>query len=207
MDYATYLREQWRDAEAALPYYIFAGIVVIVVGLYYVCRYADLLNVRTPVSKTALTQAEQWHASGLKAWESGDLQSAETKFRQSINIYPGFAKGMSDLGALLDEMGKQEESIKILKQCVKIEPDAADAWFNLGTAYMAREEWGNAENAFHKSVNADPGDSEGWYNLGIMREKGEDIEGARLAYREGIIHEPADGIKEKLENALARLKG
>jgi tetratricopeptide (TPR) repeat protein len=153
-----------------------------------------------------LKPAEEWHDRGLKAWESGDLGGAAAAFRKAIDAYPEFVKGLSDLGALLEEMSQHEESINVLKKAVSLDPKAGDAWFNLGMAYLSEEDWHYAGIAFHKAVNADLKDGEAWFNLGVAREKGGDKEGAVLAYHESLSREPDGEIEGKLKDALGRLE-
>jgi tetratricopeptide (TPR) repeat protein len=168
----------------------------------------SLLPVPTRITPpdNILKPAEEWHVRGMNAWEAGNLKDAATAFRKAIDVYPEFVKGLSDLGALLEEMGQHEESMNVLKKAVSLDPKAPDAWFNLGVACLSEEDWHYAGNAFQKAVNADPKDGEAWFNLGVAREKGGDKEGAVLAYHESLFREPEGKIEGKIKEALGRLE-
>ncbi|KAK3606907.1 hypothetical protein CHS0354_018502 [Potamilus streckersoni] len=59
-----------------------------------------------------------------------------------------------------------ERAAKLFQKLVDINPDDAEAWYNLGTAYAGQEKYKEAEEAYREAVRINPDDAKAWNNLG-----------------------------------------
>jgi cytochrome c-type biogenesis protein CcmH/NrfG len=139
--------------------------------------------------------------------------SGESQFASYTDANAALAEG----NRLLDE-NQTEQAIAALKQAVKINPDLADAWFQLGIAYGIKELQAersgelvepasnskervkpNSERAFDKAVEAykkqlkaDPKDDAAQFNLGRTYAKLNEDEEAEDAFKEAVKLKPDD---------------
>jgi tetratricopeptide (TPR) repeat protein len=154
-------------------------------------------------------------------------KSANTNETQNVNAaeqpaYPTFTDAKEALAEgkrLLDE-NQTLAAIDALRQAVKIDPDLAEAWFQLGIAYslqeMQAEQTGettepdqpanskepvktNSEKAFRKAVEAykkwteaNPEDHVAFYNLGRTYSKLMQDEDAEEAFEKAVKIKPDD---------------
>ncbi|MFH6992809.1 tetratricopeptide repeat protein [Flavobacterium sp. FlaQc-48] len=58
-----------------------------------------------------------------------------------------------------------DKAIVSLEKCIKLKPDDAVAYFELGKNYLSLKEYQNAQNSFEKATQLDPKNK--WYWLGI----------------------------------------
>lgn len=134
--------------------------------------------------------------------------------------YPVFTdpnEALTEGKRLLDE-NQTEAAVDALRQAVKLNPDLAEAWFQLGIAYglleLQMEQSGtapeqpantkerfkpNSERAFEKAVEAykkwveaSPKDDAAWYNLGRTYSKLMQDEEAEKAFQQAVKLKPDD---------------
>src|SRR5438309_2216460 len=72
---------------------------------------------------------------------------------------------------LLFEEGAMEEAIEELHKAVALDPSYADAWMNLGNAYMESGKYQEATEAFTSCIEADPNNAPCRNNVTIARRK------------------------------------
>ena len=97
------------------------------------------LNSRDPRAAFALAEAYE---------ATGDLKSAETKYREALSLPAAGRK----LGELLTRKGRAPEAIPVLEAVV---PRDAGAWFALGLAYRAAGRTADAAKALEGAIAAD----------------------------------------------------
>ena len=71
---------------------------------------------------------------GLQLHQAGQLQEAETVYRQILDIKPDFAEAHNNLGIVLQDLGKLDEAVASYLKALAIKPDYAEAHNNLGNA-------------------------------------------------------------------------
>jgi len=93
----------------------------------------------------------------------GDLYAAETMIRRAIEIFPTDTGYRMRLGVLLDQLGRGTESVAVLSEIVREEPDnalarqvLAKAYNNLGVEATVNERWNDAVDAFEEALRHDP---------------------------------------------------
>ncbi|WP_025898049.1 tetratricopeptide repeat-containing sulfotransferase family protein [Sneathiella glossodoripedis] len=107
----------------------------------------------------ALTQAVQLHTSG-------QLDKAETIYRQILAQAPKNSDCYNLLGTLYHQRGKQRIAVELIEKAIKIGPKKAMYYNNLGNAYREAGENRLAEKAFRKALKIDPKYASALNNLG-----------------------------------------
>jgi tetratricopeptide (TPR) repeat protein len=75
--------------------------------------------------------AEDYFKQGLESAQKGDLSSAETAWRKSIELDPKNAKVHSNLGLLFQNQGKQEEATKEFEEAIRLAPKDPENYIKL----------------------------------------------------------------------------
>ena len=70
------------------------------------------------------------------ASEAADLKPVEAALRRAVALDPKLAKAFLELGILLSDQERYEESIRELRRAILLEPDLAQAHYRLARAYQ-----------------------------------------------------------------------
>lgn len=88
----------------------------------------------------------------------GRARDAEGYLRRAVAIDPGLKEGWYNLADVTDDQDRFTEAISCLKQCLRLDPDYADAHFNIAAIYErdgqpkgARRHWNNYLEFDHDS--------------------------------------------------------
>jgi hypothetical protein len=87
-------------------------------------RVADPPVAALAPAPVAASAEETWkadYAAGVKAWQGGNLQEAETALRRSTKIEPSKAETWYALGRVLQDANKLEEAEKALTKAVELD--------------------------------------------------------------------------------------
>lgn len=84
--------------------------------------------------------------------EKGDLLGAETLFRRTLEIDPGFACGHYNLGMTLRAKGNLAAAIACYQEAIALKPDYADAYQNLGVALLKLGQIPASLDAFRQAI-------------------------------------------------------
>lgn len=68
--------------------------------------------------------------------KKGQVDAAIRCFETAIEMHPGMAGALCNLGALLDQSGRSQEAITRLQHCLKLQPEFPEAWNNYGNALL-----------------------------------------------------------------------
>ena len=88
------------------------------------------------------------------------------------------------------EYGLTDAAEGALKQVLQQNPQYAAAWFNLGTLYLGRKQYAEAQHALREAVRLKPQDSDAWNNLGMIAGEQSDYAGALTAFRNSALANP-----------------
>lgn len=105
----------------------------------------------------AAPQGEYYFKNGVDAFKKGLFNEAVDSFRAATRLEPGDAKYWSYLSLSLcrvPEMLKDAENA--LFEAVRLEPDKADHYANLGLIYLRKGMKKRAEELFEEALNLDP---------------------------------------------------
>jgi tetratricopeptide (TPR) repeat protein len=90
-------------------------------------------------------------------------------------------------------MRNDMESLKLLEECVAIEPDAAYAINEIGTIYLGLNQYDRAKNKFEDAIDLAPNWSYPYNNLGIAFYKQKQFDISRQYYMQAIEKDPLSG--------------
>ncbi|GIV04619.1 MAG: hypothetical protein KatS3mg016_0194 [Fimbriimonadales bacterium] len=93
---------------------------------------------------------------GDEAYQSGDLQTAESCFRHVLNARPNYADVRNRLGVVLTALGRIEEAIDQFIVAVRINPRYVEAHINLAIAYYELGYGEQAKAHYQQVLEIDP---------------------------------------------------
>ena len=152
-------------------------------------------------------QPDCLHYLGLIFMQKGEEKQAASYLQKSLEsghnpIY------FSNYGMFLSRQGKHSEAIKQYKKAVEIQPDYAEAWFNLGVSSSHTGDLGTAEHAYEKAIFLKENYIKAMYNLACVQEsQGKSAEANHTIQKiQSVTPDTAD-VYYKLAQALQYLGG
>lgn len=152
-------------------------------------------------------QSDCLHYLGLIWMQKGDDRQAASYLQKSLEsghnpIY------FSNYGMFLSRQGKHSEAIKQYKKAVEIQPDYAEAWFNLGVSSSHTGDLETAEQAYAKAISLKGNYIKAMYNLACVQEsQGKSAEANHTIQKiQSVTPDTAD-VYYKLAQALQYLGG
>ena len=134
--------------------------------------------------------ALQTHRAGSR-WDS-----EETLYRHAIAMNPKDEVAHFNLAFILEQdSSRQQESIRLTRKALRIDPESASGWTNLGLAENKKGEVSKALEAFQKAYKLNPQNEQYLQNLGRTLSK-KDPMGALAMYESAM---------EQLPNSVAVL--
>ena len=101
------------------------------------------------------------------------------------------------------EVGQIDLAVAELEEAIRLAPDSAEAYYNLGTARLSQNQIENAIAAFRQAIEIRPDYAEAHNNLGGLLDSTGNPAEAALSYRLALQFEPTHaGAHYNLANAL-----
>ncbi|HTW61989.1 MAG TPA: tetratricopeptide repeat protein [Terracidiphilus sp.] len=125
--------------------------------------YAQSYRNQEAVTEFELAVKMAPHQPGLheeladQYWVLGNLDKAETAYRDELAIDPYATTAQYKLGSLLVLNGQAADGVALLRQALKADPTLSDAHYYLGTGLMATDQAPEAIHEFEMAIAADPG--------------------------------------------------
>jgi len=107
---------------------------------------------------------QAWANWGTVLQQRGDLQGAEQCYRQALTIQTD-AQGHFNLGTVLYGQGEHHAAIAAFEQALRLDPQFADAWNDLGETYRDQGNMEDAVRCYREALKADPKHARANYNL------------------------------------------
>jgi tetratricopeptide (TPR) repeat protein len=152
-------------------------------------------------------QPDCLHYLGLILMQKGDDKQAASYLQKSLKsgqnpIY------FSNYGMFLSRQNKHSDAIKQYKKAVEIQPDYAEAWFNLGVSSSHTGDLETAEQAYEKAISLKGNYIKAMYNLACVQEsQGKSAEASLTIQKiQSVTPDTAD-VNYKLAQALQFLGG
>jgi len=127
------------------------------------------------------------HYRGVAYNRLGRNEDAAAEFRQAVELAPAFARAVTNLGGVLQLLGRTDEAIDVLKQAAE-RCQCATAYSNLATTYheLGRED--DAIEAYEQAVRMADARAEHYRNLGAATHWKPDLSArSREAYEESAV--------------------
>ena len=131
-----------------------------------------------------------WKALGTMLQPQGKKEEALEAKQRAVDLLPGDAEGLCNLGRAYFELGRIAESIAVFRTTVAVQPDYAEAFNNLGLAFNADGQIHEAHRCFERAIALQPDFAEAYNNLsGIFNAHGQ-IDEAIDALEHAIAAKP-----------------
>lgn len=134
-----------------------------------------------------LPQAMQ---AALRHHQAGQLQQAETLYRQILQTQPNHPDALHLLGVIAHQVGQHEAAAEMIGKAAKLAPQSAEYPANLGEALRALGRLDEAAASYRKAIRLNPKFAAAYNNLGIvLQQQGKGAESI-TAYRRAIAVKP-----------------
>lgn len=142
-------------------------------SLVFIALFAGLFNtgVDAQPSDSQRDELNRYRALGQAYMEDDDFPNAIVSFQKAVELAPGSAADLINLGMANYHGGNNDESIRLLNQGLKIDPENLFAFYTLGLAYKKVGDSENASRYFQEVANRDDTDAATTYNLGLALSK------------------------------------
>jgi Flp pilus assembly protein TadD len=141
-------------------------------------------------------------AEALDHHGAGRLDDAERRYRQALELEPGFAEARNNLGTLCLQLGRLEEAEASFRGVLASRPDFPEAFYNLGIALKRRGRLEEACESLRRALELRPGFAEAHHDLGNVNRLLGRLEEAEECHRSALAARP--GYPEA-QHALANL--
>jgi serine/threonine-protein kinase len=123
--------------------------------------------------------------------KQGRTAEVEPALQKAIDFDSSDWRWRNKLGAFYLSVGKLDAALREFNETVKLTPDNARAYNNLGVAYLRHEQFAEARTAFEAAVRLESYESH-FSNLGAVLQLQGDYQGAAAMYRKAIDLNPSD---------------
>jgi Ca-activated chloride channel family protein len=123
---------------------------------------------------SACVPAEVQHnAAGNDHFAEGAYESAVDEYRLAQVAQPDLAEPYYNAANAYNRLQRADAATALTKQALKTAESAlaAQAWYNLGNAYLDGELWSAAIEAYKEALRLDPDDADAKHNLELALER------------------------------------
>jgi len=131
------------------------------------------------------------NASILNEWaltyqDLGDLDAAETKYRESLALDPEYGQTYLLLGELYQARGDWQRARENYARAAELDPTSLQAWADLGGANASLGDWDAAIAAFRRGLDVNANVPRLWGYLGDAYSRTGDVAAAVDAYQHAV---------------------
>jgi predicted O-linked N-acetylglucosamine transferase (SPINDLY family) len=149
------------------------------------------------------TAFEQAMNCGLAEHRAGNLNAAESAYRQAIALDAHSPDALHLLGLVAHQSGRHQAAVDLIVRAISLNPNAADFHCNLGLALAALPRPTEAEAAYRQSLRLEPDHATALCNLGrLLRGAGKVDEAISLLRRAVQLRPDYFEAHNNLGNAL-----
>ncbi len=146
--------------------------------------------VKEPLSDLA------WQVLGGSFLNAGRIAEARDAYQRGFALNPSNTEILHGLGQIHTSTGELDKGFQLLNRLLKLKPDYVSGWASLGTNYMKRGNYDEAEKAYKRAQELQP---EAWQLLalqGSLAQVQRNLEQARAYYLQ-----VESKVKGNVENA------
>ena len=100
--------------------------------------------------------ADAYRGAAATLERLGDLEGAEVRFREAIDLRPGYWLTHHELASFFRRHNRHQEALTEWEMMREIIPDSAAAYNNLAGVYLDLQQWDEAERLFKVSIRMQP---------------------------------------------------
>jgi len=153
-------------------------------------RYSDGIKYTKQIIKQLPEEKWAWLALGKFQYKTNDLVGAEKSFLKSIEIDSNDIESLDFLYHIMKETGRLDESIKVSKKILKIDPLYYGGWSNLGLILLELNKYTEAKQAFSKALEIKPKSFKILYNLGYVFLRNNELKQALIYFNRALKVKP-----------------
>ena len=122
----------------------------------------------TPAEAPVNAQAQAAFDAARDHLRAGRMAEAERAFRDVIARYPELGGAHANLGLMLRNAGKHDESIAALERAVQASPKQPVFHNQLGVSYRHKGQFNKAREAYEQAIVLDDNYADAHLNLGVL---------------------------------------
>ena len=122
----------------------------------------------------------------INHYQNGQYGDAEKLAMSMTEQFPGHQFGWKVMGALLEKTGRKSEALNANQKAVQLEPQDAEAHYNLGNTLMGLGRLEEAEASYKQTIALKPDFVLALSNLGMTLQALGRLEEAEASYRHAI---------------------
>jgi len=169
------------------------------VMMYYLKRFDEAVKDYTlALERTDIPKERAVIYSNRSNAKTTDLEGAYADLMLSIEADSTNINAMNNLSIVCGRLDRTDESLKYLKDIVRIHEDYLPGFINLGFTYQRREEHKVAVEYFNKAVKLDPNAPLAYSNRSYSRLKLGDIKGAYKDIEKSLKIYPGNSYAYKI---------
>jgi tetratricopeptide (TPR) repeat protein len=117
-------------------------------------------------------ESEVWFQKGLELEESGaPVEDAVDAYRKVLDLNPGAAGALVNLGTIYYRLHKFEEAEKYYLAAIEADPEYPLAQFNLGNLYDEQGRFPEAIDFYRRALELNPQYADAHFNLALLCER------------------------------------
>ncbi len=117
-------------------------------------------------------ESEAWFQKGLELEESGaPVEDAVDAYRKVLDLNPGAAGALVNLGTIYYRLHKFEEAEKYYLAAIEADPEYPLAQFNLGNLYDEQGRFSEAVDFYRRALDLNPQYADAHFNLALLCER------------------------------------
>ena len=117
-------------------------------------------------------ESEAWFQKGLELEESGaPVEDAVDAYRKVLDLNPGAAGALVNLGTIYYRLHKFEEAEKYYLAAIEADPEYPLAQFNLGNLYDEQGRFPEAVDFYRRALELNPQYADAHFNLALLCER------------------------------------
>ena len=146
----------------------------------------DALVLYDEILKTNPKHFDALRMSAMVHFQKGDLQEAEKRFLNAINVKADYAPVYCDYGLTLQKLGRIDEAISNYDKAISIDPRFSNAHFNRGVALISGNKFDDAILSYDRAIHFSPGHTKAHLNRGFALFKLNRLEEAVESFNDAI---------------------
>jgi Flp pilus assembly protein TadD len=131
-------------------------------------RYSDAEKLAISMTQEFPEFPISWKVLGAILMRTCRMPAALVVNQKSVELVPNDFEAHYDLGIVLQELGRFEESEGNLRRAVELNPDFIEGYYYLGIVYRALDRLDESEENYRKALELKPDLSEAIMNIGQL---------------------------------------
>jgi tetratricopeptide (TPR) repeat protein len=171
-------------------HYLYFPLIGIAIAISGLLAQSQIINHKLPIVPVLLLLILLALLTPLTFFQASVWRDSATLFESVRNTYPRSAPVLTNLGAAYARMERYPEAESILRQAVGLDPDLAQAHFNLGGLRYIRGNYPGAITEYKRVIELNPAHIDAWRMLTWSYYRSGEMVKAREAYDSAIHLRP-----------------